>query len=118
MLNNQTYHGERDLFTVAALICASLSIASLCFVVFSPFFGCLGILFALLAQRRNGRLTNESKMALGFAVFGLTAGLLLLTTALPDAWHSLVSGEYPAWMSQFNETLDSVSGNSVSGSVR
>ncbi len=115
MMNNQTYTGEKDYFTVAALVCATLSIASLCLVVFSPFFGCLGILFAILAKRRCGRMTNESKIAIFFAGLGLAIGVILIIVMLPEALRLYSSGEYSAWMSQFNQTFGTVSGNSVSG---
>lgn len=104
MMNRQAYTGEKDYFIVAALICATLSIASLCLVVFSPFFGCLGILFAILAKRRFGKMTNESKIAIFFAGLGLTISIICIIVMLPPALQLYSTGEYPAWMSQFNET--------------
>lgn len=117
MLNNPIYKVERDYFTVAALVCATLSLATSCFVFTAILFGCLGILFALLSKRRNGKLTNESKLAIGFSCFGLATGLLFLAVSLPAAWQMLESGEYPEWTSRFNEAFGTVSGNSVSGTA-
>lgn len=117
MLNHQSYVGERDLFTVAALSCATLSLASLCIVVPSLFFGSLGILFALLARRKNGKMTNESKLAIFFATGGLCIGLLLILAKLPQIWQIYTSDEYAQFVSRFQDVLGSVSGNSVSGAA-
>ena len=116
-MNPSGYNTGKDYFIIAALVCSALSLSSTCMAFPALVFGSLGILFALLSKRRYGHFTHEAKFSIAFCTLGLILGVVIFISVLPDVWRTLTSGEFSSWMSQLNDAMNTVSGNSVSGAA-
>lgn len=93
--------GEKRLtgFSLAALVCAILSLLSLCTGVFAISFGCMGILFVILARRKNQPMPNANYISMCMCLVGIILGISLVIYVLtsviipmltdPDAFREL-----------------------------
>ena len=118
--------GEKKLtgFSLAALVCAVLSLLSLlslCTGVFAISFGCMGILFVILARRKNQPMTNANYISMCMCLVGIILGISLVIYVLATVIIPMLTDpEAFRELNTFYENTDGVSleemlGEDISG---
>ena len=115
--------GEKKLtgFSLATLVCAVLSLLSLCTGVFAISFGCMGILFVILARRKNQPMTNANYISMCMCLVGIILGISLVIYVLatviipmltdPEAFRELNT----FYKNTYGVSLEEMLGEDISG---
>ncbi len=78
---NNTRNNTPAGFAIASMVCGILSITMCCTGFFSLFFGALGILFAILTNRKGKAMPGMSIAGLSTSIVGMLVGFYFLAAA-------------------------------------
>jgi len=97
---------SRNSFLMASLICAVLSLMSICFIMGPMLLGAMAILFAVLSKGKELKMHIIGKSCIFIAVFSLAFSLLLTTVSV----YSVMSD--PKSRQEFYEQYEQMTGSS------
>lgn len=97
-------------FAMAALICGILSLLALCTGIFAISFGCLGLLFVVLARRKNQPMTNATYGSMCMCLVGIFLGISIVTYVFTTMiWPMLTDPEAFRELNQYYQNIYGVS---------